>query len=365
MNVGGPALQVVAMARHIDPANVQQLVLSGSVAGDEQDYLSLRAPDIKVTTVPGLGRSVKGMGDLRAFLFVCQEIRRFRPHIVHTHTAKAGVLGRLAAKVLRVPFVIHTFHGHLLNGYFSPRVLSLIVGTERTLAKGTTKIVSVGEQVREDLLHAGIGRRDQYLVVAPGVVEPVDVDPMALRAELSLGPDTVVVVFVGRLTQIKRAERYVELAKSTIEELPDAVFLVVGDGPDRESLETAAASLGSRVRFLGWRGDIASVYAAADIATLTSDNEGMPVALIEASMQGVPSVSTDVGSVRQVVEDSVTGYVVADMDALREKFLLLAHDRRMRVEFGVSAQQRARRLFSEKRLAKDIESLYEAVARSS
>src|SRR5439155_11017175 len=152
-----------------DPDRFDQRLLVGTVGSDEADYLSLRAPDARAAVIAGLGRSPNPAGDVRALAALVREMRRFRPHIVHTHTAKAGALGRVAAGVARVPATVHTFHGHLLHGYFSPAKTRLVVATERALARPTTRLVTVGTQVRDDLLGAGVGRTEQYVVVPPGV----------------------------------------------------------------------------------------------------------------------------------------------------------------------------------------------------
>jgi glycosyltransferase involved in cell wall biosynthesis len=316
--------------------------------------------------VPGLGRSVKPLDDVRAFLFLVREMRKFRPTIVHTHTAKGGVLGRLAAVVTRAPIRVHTFHGHLLRGYFSPLITRAVVVVERLFGHVTTWGVAVGDEVRHDLIAARVLTPERSSVVAPGVADPGDRDVRAARRALGVPERARVVLFVGRLTAIKRTERLIELARELRDEIPDAVFVIVGDGPGRADLERAAAGL-TNVRFLGWQSDMSRVYAASDLVVLTSDNEGMPVALIEAAMQGVPAVSTDVGAVRQVVEDGTSGILVApgDAAALRAATLLMLRDDERRREMGESARGRARRLFGEQRLVADYESLYERLVAES
>ena len=169
LNVGGPALQVSVLAAGLDPDRFQQVVLAGEIDPHEGDYVSLRAPGLVVEQVRGLGRSPNPFGDAQAARAIHAAMRRFRPHIVHTHKAKAGVLGRPTAWGSRVPSTVHTFHGHLLHGYFSPAKTKAVVTVERCLARPTTRLVSVGARVRDELLAAGIGRRRQYTVVAPGV----------------------------------------------------------------------------------------------------------------------------------------------------------------------------------------------------
>jgi glycosyltransferase involved in cell wall biosynthesis len=288
------------------------------------------------------------------------EVRAFRPHIVHTHTAKAGVLGRIAARACRVPAVVHTFHGHLLHGYFSPAVTRAVVQTERTLARGTTRLVAVGAQVRDDLLAAGIGRSDQYVVVPPGIALPVAPSREKARAVLGLPQDAVVAVLVARLTAIKRPERFVEIARRLAERQPHVLFAVVGEG---DLLDGLRADAGLNVRFLGWRGDVETVYAASDLAVLTSDNEGMPVSLIEAALCGVPAVATRVGSVAEVVLDGRSGWLVpADMDAITAAVERAVGDPEGLRAAGQAARVHATSAFGRSRLVADTEGLYEQIA---
>jgi glycosyltransferase involved in cell wall biosynthesis len=263
--------------------------------------------------------------------FLVAELRRIRPEIVHTHTAKAGVLGRAAARAARVPALVHTFHGHLLHGYFSPHVTRSVVLAERALARRTDRLVAVGERVRDDLLAAGVGRESQYVVIPPGV--QVRTPPSRAQARAALGlPPGPVAAMTGRLTAVKRPDRMLAVAAL----LPDVTFLVAGDGP----LLAATRSRAPRnVRFLGWRSDVETVHAAADVALLTSDNEGMPVSLIEAALCGTPAVSTDVGSAREVVIGEVTAPDV---------HLLAAAIRRVleQPELGEKARRHARQHFS-------------------
>jgi glycosyltransferase involved in cell wall biosynthesis len=286
-------------------------------------------------------------------------MRAFRPHIVHTHTAKAGVLGRTAAKLARVPALVHTFHGHLLHGYFSPTVTRAVVETERLLARRTDRLVSVGERVRDDLLAAGIGKPGQYVVVPPGIWLPPAPSRTAARAALDLPGDGPVVVFVARLTAIKRPERFLEIARRLEPEHPTATFVVVGEGDRLADLQAGAPG---NVLFLGWRGDVEAVYAASDLVVLTSDNEGMPVSLIEAALSGVPAVATDVGSVREVVLDGRTGWLCpTDVSALTAAVDAALRSTQLPA-FGEAARVHASAAFGRRRLVADTERLYEEIA---
>jgi len=365
MNVGGPALQVTAQLRGLDPERFDQRLYSGDVDRDEADYLRLAAPDLTVHRVPGLGRSVRPGDDVRALAHLVREMRRFQPHIVHTHTAKAGTLGRVAATLARVPTRVHTFHGHLLHGYFSAAVTRLVVTTERGLARRTDRLVAVGAKVRDDLLAAGIGEPGQYSVVPPGTdLRPAPQHDEA-RARLGLPPRVPVIAYVGRVTGIKRPDRMVAVARAVLASVPDAVFLVCGDGDRLGDLIEETADLDGAVRPLGWRADVETVYAAADLTLLTSDNEGMPVSLIESALAGVPAVATRVGSVAEVVQDGGTGLLAdRDPDELARHVLRLLRDHALRLAMGRQARAYAGERFGAGRLVADTTDLYLSLARA-
>jgi len=360
MNIGGPALQVTTLADGLDAARFEQRLLVGDVAKGEADYLELRAPHVEAVHVPGLGRSPDPTGDLRALGTLRREIRAFRPHIVHTHTAKAGVLGRSAAMLARSPTRVHTFHGHLLHGYFSPFVTRAVVRIERAYARHTTRLVAVGTQVREELLAAGIGRPEQYVVVPPGVALPTPPSRSEARALLGLRDDAQVVAFVARLTRVKRADRFAMAARRVADNHPGAVFVIAGEGELLPELRSQLNELGERVHFLGWRPDVETIYAAADVVALTSDNEGMPLSLIEAASVGCPAVTTRVGSAPEVVLDGTSGFVVdLDASAVAAALNRVLDDPALRNRLARGAIEHAKQNFSRARLIADTERLYE------
>src|SRR4051812_16210619 len=335
MNVGGPALLATAVLRGLDSDVFEQRLYTGEVTPDEADYVELCAPDLPVHRVAGLGRSVRPGDDLRALAGLVAQMRAFRPHIVHTHTAKAGTLGRVAAVLARVPARVHTFHGHLLHGYFSAPVTRLVVTAEKVLASRTDRIVSVGAKVRDDLIAAGIGRPDRYVVLPPGTdLRPAPSTELA-REKLGLPPRGPVVAYVGRVTAIKRPDRFVEVVRQVRASVPDVTFVVCGDGDRLPDLTAAAAQPDSGIRLLGWRADVENIYAAADLTLLTSDNEGMPVSLIESALAGVPVVATAVGSVPEVVVNGGTGLLApCDADALAAYVVALLGDHARRLAMG-------------------------------
>ncbi len=358
MNVGGPAWQVSVLTRGIDTAWSECRLLTGEVDEGEADFLDLRDPGLIVEKVPFLGRSVRFGDDLRAFLAIRRAILDFKPDLVHTHTAKAGLLGRLAAISCRVPLRVHTFHGHLLSGYFGRLASWTLILIERVLARGTTALVAVGAQVRDDLIKVGIGKADQYTVIPPGV-ELVEIrDRGTARAQLDLPAESPVVLFVGRITAIKRLDRLVDAMAAVLDRHSDAVLVVAGEGECLKEIERQARPLGDSVRFLGWQEDVGRLYAAADCVVITSHNEGMPVSLIEAAMAGVPGVTTDVGSAGEVILDGVTGLVVGTDPAEVAEGLLRVLQADVRDQMGSAARRRAEIKFSSQRLIQDHQNLY-------
>jgi glycosyltransferase involved in cell wall biosynthesis len=368
MNVGGPARIVADLMDDLDPERFDQRLLTGRVGDDEVDELVLRPRTFASTRVEGLGRAPNPLADPQALARVISEIRRFRPQIVETHTAKAGVIGRLAAFATRVPVTIHMFHGHLLHGYFSPSVTRAVVMTERALASRTTAIVTVGRQVRDELLSAHIGRLAQYEVIAPGVEITAPLDRPAARLRLGLPAEGVVVAYVGRLAGVKRPDRFARVAALVAAERPDVHFVVAGDGAGLGDLRAAAevAPLAGRMTLLGWRADVTDVYAACDLVLLTSDNEGMPLSLVEAAAAGRPAVATRVGSAAEVVMDGRTGLICeTDEQALARAVLGLCADRDRRETMGEAALEIARLRFSRQGMGTEMASLYERLAQIS
>ena len=359
MNVGGPAWQVSVLTRGLVPPEFESTLVCGYVSEGEADFVALRDPDLPCQQIEGLGRSIKPLDDLRAFVTLVRMMRSEKPDIVHTHTAKAGVLGRLAAIAARVPIRVHTFHGHVLHGYFSTRVTKAIVLIERFLAHRTSALAAVGAQVRDDLLAARIGEPSKYLVVPPGVAISSTVDRSEARRRLGLPVDFPIALFVGRLTKIKRADRLVEAFRLVHQAVPEAVLAIAGEGDLLAETKRLAADLGDSVRFLGWQSDLAAVYPVADVVVLTSDNEGMPVTLIEASMLGIPCVTTNVGSAGEVVAHERTGFVTSTSpNEISTALIRVLSDHELAERLGVQARHHAETNFSASRLVDDYARMY-------
>jgi glycosyltransferase involved in cell wall biosynthesis len=362
-NVGGATQQAATLLSRLSPDRFEQRLYAGSLAAGEADFLELRAPDVPVYRVPSLSRRVRLGDDVRALGFIVSEMRKFRPHIVHTHTAKAGVTGRLAAVMTHVPVRVHTFHGHLLHGYFSGAATRGVVMMESALARHTDRLIAEGAQVRDDLLAAGVGRPAQYVVVPPGTALGPLPGRHAARSALGVPLDAPVVAFVGRLTQIKRPDRLLAVAQEVSRAIPATRFLVCGGGDLATDIVHAARHGDGGITMLGWRADVETVYAAADLILLTSDNEGMPGSLIEAAMAGVPAVATDVGSVAEVVQHEATGILTgASHEALAHAVTRLLRDEELRRDMGACARVWATARFGPERLVSDIGQLYESMA---
>jgi glycosyltransferase involved in cell wall biosynthesis len=363
MNVGGPAVIVAELMRGLNSERFQPILVTGYCADDEADYLDGVARDIPVIRISGLGRSVSVLGDINSFFTLLKLIRKFQPDIIHTHTAKAGVLGRFACLIAHPSAKrIHTFHGHLLNGYFPQFKTKLVVLIERFLASISVKLIAVGNQVRDDLLAAKVGHLEQYSVIFPGLEELGFQSKESARTVLGLDQNKVYIVFVGRLTQIKRPDRLIEIARHLKVKYPKVELLIAGAGEKFLEMQALAIRESLPTVFLGWRNDIGKILSAGDIAILCSDNEGIPLTLIQASQAGLPIVSTNVGSVGDIVLNGETGILTeVNSNSLIHALddLLLSQEKMARL--GQAAKERAAALFSLNGMIRAHEDLYSQV----
>ena len=295
-----------------------------------------------------------------------QFVRRLTPDVVHTHMAKAGTIGRLAARICGVPLVVHTYHGHVFHSYFGAAKTRVFLTIERALGLVTDRIIVVGDGQRDEI--AGYG------VAPPGKLESIrlglELGPLLhaeaargrLRQELGIDASTPLVGIVARLVPIKAHEAFFDAAVRIREALPRVEFLVVGDGERRQELETLVQrrGLSPAVRFLGWRRDMLNVYADLDVVALTSRNEGSPVALIEALAAGRPVVSTAVGGVPEVVINGDTGVTVpvADPRTLADAVLTLLADRPLAERLGAAGRRHVYPRYDSSRLVDDVRDLY-------
>jgi glycosyltransferase involved in cell wall biosynthesis len=327
---------------------------------------------VRVERLPGLRRDISPLRDLVAVVRLAQLIRRERPTILHTHTAKAGAVGRVAAVLAgdaRPPIVVHTFHGHVLRGYFGPVVTFGFRLLERWLARATTALIAVSPEVRDELVRLGVAPREKFTVVRVGIELEDRVSDQDGREEtrrvLGIAPDCFTVGWIGRMTGVKRTGDVLLAFKRLRERGVEACLCMVGDGPERAVVEQRAHELGimRNTFFLGYQEDVAPYYAAFDAMILPSGNEGTPVSAIEALAAGRPVVATRVGGVPDVVRDGEDGFLVdpGAVEQLADALDRLAGDPALRERMGSSGRKRVLPRYSVGRLVDDVDRLYRAL----
>lgn len=379
LNIGGPSIQAITLSERLIDRGFDTLLVHGQLGAGEGDMRYLLAdPRARVESLPSLRRPVDPLHDAAAFWQIYRLLRAFRPDIVHTHMAKAGTIGRAAALAYnrtvgagRRARLVHTYHGHVLEGYFDARTTQVYLAVERALARGTDAIVAISPRIGDELVDRyGIGRREQYRIVPLGFdlapFAAVD-DAARARARKTLDvPDGVpVITTAGRLTAIKQYDFLLDVARQVVDRRSDALFLIAGDGELRDELEARMRMLRltRHVRFLGWRRDLSTVYAASELFALTSRNEGTPVALIESMATAVPGISTDVGGVRDVINSDDIGVVIAPGDAggMAAAMLALIDDAPRRRAMGERARQSVVMRYGLDRLVADVDALYRSL----
>jgi len=374
LNLGGPARQSLASDPELKSRGHDVRLFTGSPLPDEGDLFDhMRARGVDAVRVPGLGRDPKLTADWAALRALRRGLDDFQPDVVHTHATKAGLLGRLACRGRKWARV-HTFHGHVLEGYFSRPVSGALVWSERRLAAGTARLLAVSEQTRLDLVRLGVAGPDRIEVVPPGVdlssLLELDVgrddEGADFRAECGCGPEDILVGVIGRLAEVKRPGVALEAFRRAAAKDPRLRLVFVGDGAERRLLEARlsewdAAERG-RVVLAGNQVSMRPVHAACDLTLLSSRSEGMPVALIEAGAAGVPVVATPVGGVPELVVNGETGRLAEESEGLARALVELASHESLRLAMGRAARARVRERHSAERLADRLERIYGAVA---
>jgi glycosyltransferase involved in cell wall biosynthesis len=376
LNMGGPAIHVANLAAGLESRGYHTTLVAGSLARGEDSmaFLAERL-GVSVVSVPEIQREISALHDARSVLQVAKLIRSTRPHILHTHTAKAGAIARAAALIAgdaRPRVVLHTFHGHVLRGYFGPGRTALFRQVERTLARASDALIAVSPEVRDDLVAFGVAPREKFVVVRLGI--PLDErleDESATvdyRRLYGIGRDAFVVGWVGRMTGVKDTGAVIRTVAAVRERGVDAVVCMVGDGPDREPLEELAHELGvaRACFFVGYQPGVAGFYRLFDTFLLPSVNEGTPVSAIEALATGTPVVANRVGGVPDVVRDGVDGFLVepGDIDSAADRLATLAAQPELRGRLGESGRARVHERYGVARLVDDIDRLYRALLES-
>jgi len=372
--MGGPALHVAYLTAGLRDRGYDTTLVAGSLArGEDSMAFVAEGLGVEVVSIPELGREISPLRDLFATIRLAALIRRERPQILHTHTAKAGTVGRIAALLAggaRPPIVVHTFHGHVLRGYFGPGRSRFFRFLERWLARHTTALVAVSPQVRDDLVALGVAAPEKFTVVRLGIEldQRVGADANGreeTRRYLGIPPERFAVGWVGRMTAVKRTEDVLDGFKRLRACGVDATLCLVGDGPDRAGLERRAHELGivKDTLFLGYQEDVGPLYAAFDALVLPSGNEGTPVSVIEALAAGTPVVATRVGGVPDVVRDGEDGFLVepGDSEVFAQRLAELARDPELRERFGAAGRARVFPRYAVERLVDDIDRLYRSL----
>jgi glycosyltransferase involved in cell wall biosynthesis len=372
LNIGGPARHVALLERHLPALGYQSWLVHGTPTAGEGELAFEAGPDHAVVRLTSLSRSIRVVADAAALWQIWQMLRRIEPDVVHTHTAKAGALGRMAATCYnlsrpraRRAVLVHTFHGHVFEGYFRPSVGRVVRSVERMLARLTDRIIAISPGQRRDLVERfRIAPASRVVVVPLGL----DLEPLARLArdrssQRATGDaDAVVCAFIGRLAPVKHVDLLIRACARAFADEPRGRLLVVGDGECRADLEALAARLGlaGKITFAGWQTDLQALYAGVDLVALSSLNEGTPVALIEAMAAGCAVVATAVGGVPDVVDDGRTGRLVApgDESALAAAIAELIGDVELRARLGAAARAEALARFGYARLVADVDRVY-------
>ncbi|MBC7898601.1 MAG: glycosyltransferase [Saprospiraceae bacterium] len=393
LNVGGPARHVVWLTDELQDAEFQSVLVAGTVPDGEEDMSYLAGErGVKPVYIEEMSRELS-LKDAISLFKIYRQMKRERPDIVHTHTAKAGTVGRSAAFLYRWMTwktlaghprrvrIVHTFHGHVFHSYYGNLKTKIFLAIEKTLARfATDTIITISPQQRKEIADDfRVGKAGQFEIIPLGI----DLEPFAapetvrtaLRREVNVGDDELLIGFIGRLTEIKNVSlllKVAELYKNSNADLPRLQFVITGDGHLRQSLEDEAEELGigGIVTFLGNRTDTQIVYAGLDVIALTSFNEGTPLSLIEAMASKRPVISTAVGGVADLlgeVEEKHDGFdvcergiSVADRSAASffNGLMYLAKNEKLREHLSTSGYEFVQSKYSKERLVSDIKSLY-------
>jgi glycosyltransferase involved in cell wall biosynthesis len=374
LNMGGPALHVAYLSAALAKRGYHTTLVAGSLArGEDSMAFVAEQLGVEIVKIEQLHREIAPIRDVAAAVRLAQLIRRERPHILHTHTAKAGAVGRIAALLAgdaRPPIVVHTFHGHVLRGYFDPIQTAGFRVLERWLARISTALVAVSPEVRDDLVALGVAPREKFVVVRLGIelddrIRPEENGRLETRRLMGIPASSFAVGWIGRMTGVKRTDDLLLAFKRLLERGVDATLCLVGDGPDRERIEQRAHELGimRNTLFLGYQNDVSRFHASFDAFVLPSLNEGTPVTAIEALAAGRPVVATRVGGVPDVVRDGEDGFLVeaGAVDTLAERLERLARDEGLRARMGEAGRARVLPRYSVERLTEDVDRLYRSL----
>jgi glycosyltransferase involved in cell wall biosynthesis len=370
LNIGGPAIYTILLSHELDKIGYKTILVKGTEGQTEGDMMYLaESKGVKPVIIPELGREIGFKNDLVAFYKLYKLIKSEKPDIVHTHTAKAGTLGRIAAWLADVPVILHTFHGHVLAGYFGKLKTLVFILIEKILARISTRIITLSNELKKELIEIGIAREKKFEVIPLGL----ELRPFMeggffgeFKKELELSEDTVLIGIVGRLVPIKGHKYFLEAAKIINQGSgvrgQELRFVIIGDGELRKELEDYTKKLGiaNDVVFTGFRRDLPKIYSDLDIVVLSSINEGTPVSIIEAMASGKPVIATNVGGVSSLVENNINGFLInpQDVQALSDAIIKLLNDSDLRQKMGREGRSSVFPRYDISQLVKRVDLLY-------
>lgn len=379
LNIGGPAIHVVNLCTGLQNFGYETTLVVGESnesEGSMDDFAVEKG--VKLHAIRSFQAAPSPIKDLRAFFSITRLLWREKPDFVHTHTFKAGLLGRLAAILTGAPIVVHTYHGHLLNGYWGRIGTAVIRVVERFLARFTTQIITVSQQVADDLVAVGIVPREKIRVIELGFdvdgIQDLLLKPPTLRRDLGIAVSAQVVGIVGRLVPVKSVDLFLRSLVPLLDTNPDLHLVIVGDGTEGPSLKKQAAQLTSceRLHFTGWRRPVVTDLPDLDLCICSSKNEGTSVSIIEAVMAGVPVISTQVGGMSDLLGHNRWGELVPYAEApLREavarklKILKMASSDPDRQNLAAQSREAAdvfKHRFSMRRLLEETNSVYDKLS---
>lgn len=372
LNIGGPAIHTALLTKELSDDYFESVLMCGSVSKNEGDMgYVVKSYDVNPVYIRSLRREINPFHDAAALYRMMRFMHKFKPDIVHTHTAKAGALGRIAAALMFVPVKIHTFHGNIFHGYFGNKKARLFLFIERILAKFSDVIVAISPSQKDDVINKyRITNPEKCRVVKLGFdLDRFLRDPekqSAFRIRLKIKEDDILVGIVGRLVPIKNHKMFVNAADHVIKHAPARLrnkikFAIVGDGQERQEIQAYVKfkKLESVVLFTGWETNTVDVCAGLDIIALTSLNEGTPVSLIEAMTASRPVVATDVGGVRDVVGDAGIIVKSGDYRVMAKEILGLAMSSEIRSRLGARGCELVKNTYGKARLVSELRELYE------
>lgn len=377
--VGGPLLNASYLTKYMAPEFETMLVVGERESHEKDASFVTDALGIKPVFIPEMGRAIVPGRDYIAYRKMKKLIKEFNPDIVHSHAAKPGAIGRMAARALNVPAIVHTYHGHVFHSYFHPLKTRLFINIERKLGKKTDAIIAISEQQRKELAEDfRIAPPEKFHVIPLGLdldkfQENREEKRRKFRASFGIPDDTVVLTITGRLVPIKNHSMFLDGIRHLLDQSGQKFkAFIVGDGESRKMLEEKARQLNigfttekdqhhdKTLVFTSWRSDIDFINAGSDVIVLTSLNEGTPVSLIEALAAGKPVVSTRVGGIEDVVRENETGLLsdITDAAGFCRNLKRMTEDRELRINFGEAGQKYVMEKYSYRRLVKDMAALY-------